>query len=263
VASEYLQRIIDHKKKLVKEQEPFYRSLYKQLDLSDYHPYRIFKKCISQAGRLSLIAEIKKASPSKGIIRKDFDLRGIAKIYAEHKADAISVLSEDKYFLGKPAFVKKISDEFHLPVLAKDFFIDEGQIYEARYNGASAVLLIAAILDDALLKKLLKKAGDLDLDCLVEVHNKEELLRALEAGAEIIGINNRDLRTFEVTLKICEALIPQVPQGKIIVAESGIHSHKDVKLMQQLGAHAVVIGEAFMASEDIGKKMDEIMGSTT
>jgi len=256
---EYLKKILDHKRQILGQQAAFFASLKKQLGSTTYNRYHLFEKAIVKPGKMNLIAEIKKASPSKGVIREDFDLMAITKTYAQHGADAISVLTEDKYFLGKSAYVKRVSEACRVPVLTKDFIIDEGQIYEARYYGASAVLLIVAILEDARLKALYKKAADLDLDCLIEIHDEDELKRALAADARIIGINNRDLKTFNVDLKVSEKLIPKVPKGKIIVAESGINTHQDILRLKNCGANAVLIGEAFMAAEDIGKKMEEIM----
>ena len=256
---EYLTRILDHKKKILKTKESFYDSLKDKLDSINYTRYSLFKQCISKPGRINLIAEIKKASPSRGLLREDFDLMGIAKIYEKHQAGAISVLTEDKYFLGKPTYVKQVSEEIKLPVLTKDFIIDEGQIYEARYYGASAILLIVAILEDDQLTALYQKATELDLDCLVEVHNEQELDRALKLDAEIIGINNRNLNTFEVDLQTSETLIPKIPKDKIIVAESGFHTHEDILRIYDAGANAVLIGEAFMKAEDVGAKVQEMM----
>lgn len=257
--SDFLDKILVHKRKVNAEKKEWYAKWKDSIGRQDYRRYRIFQKQISRPGAINLIAEIKKASPSRGLIREEFDLLGIARIYEKHKAAAISVLTEDKYFLGKPIYVKKVSEEVKLPVLTKDFIIDEGQIYEARLNGASAVLLILAILKDAQVKEFLNIAGSLDLDCLVEVHDEKELERALKLDAEIIGINNRNLHTFEVDMKTCERLIPQIPPGKVIVAESGISSHDDVCRLQEVGAHAVLIGETFMREADIGKKVKEVM----
>jgi len=260
VAPEYLQKILDHKKKVLKDHEQFYAQIKKKLGATTYNRYQLFKKQITKPGRINLIAEIKKASPSKGMIRENFDLMTIAKIYADHQAEAMSILTEDKYFLGNPSYIKRISERFDVPLLTKDFIIDEGQIFEARYNGASAILLIVAILTDAQLKELYQTACNLDLDCLVEVHDTEELKRALALNCDIIGINNRDLNSFEVDLKTCEKLIPKIPKGKVIVAESGIQTREDVQRLRTLGAHAVLIGETFMRAKDIGKKIDELMG---
>ena len=257
--NDFLEKIVEEKKRLNKEKQPLFASIKENLRKATYTQYQLFKRMISQPGQINLIAEIKKASPSQGLLREDFDLLAIAKVYVEHKAAAISVLTEEKYFLGKPMYVKKVSDNFKVAVLTKDFIIDEGQIFEARYLGASAVLLIMAILKDKECKALMKTAAALDLDCLVEVHNEKELTRALDLDAEIIGINSRDLTSFKVDLKTCKKLIPQIPEGKVIVAESGISTHKDVQFLKDLGAHAVLIGETFMREKDIGKKIEEVM----
>ncbi len=253
----FLEKILDHKRSLVEKRKDFFSSLKEKVNQA---PRGIFKEAISQAGQINLIAEIKKASPSAGVIREDFDLLKIAKIYIEHHVAALSVLTEEKYFLGQPEFIKQITEKCKVPVLTKDFIIDEGQIYEARLNGASAVLLIVAILEDSVLKHLMAVAASLGLDCLVEVHDDEELKRALDCGAEIIGINNRDLKTLKVDLKTSERLIPKIPKGKVIVVESGLQARNDVEKFKKLGAHAVLIGETFMRSKDIGQKVDEVMG---
>jgi len=257
--SDFLNAIVGHKKKLLAEKKIFLDSLKAKLSKEKYPRYRLFKNKISQPGPIHLIAEIKKASPSKGMLRENFDVTAIAKTYVEHEAAAISVLTEEKFFLGKPEDVKKVSDNFNVPVLTKDFIIDENQLYEARANGASAILLIVSILDDQTLKSLFDVASRLDLDCLVEVHDENELKRALAIGSDIIGINNRNLHTFDVDIQTAARLIPQIPFGKVIVVESGIQSHQEVKKFQQLGAHAVLIGETLMRAQDIGKKIEEIM----
>jgi indole-3-glycerol phosphate synthase len=259
--SDFLKQIIEHKKKLNIEKAPFYANLKKQMSQSTYTRYRLFSRMISTPGQINLIAEIKKASPSKGLLRDDFDVLTIAKIYADHKAAAMSILTEEKFFIGNPQYVKKVSDAFKVPILAKDFFINEGQIYEARFNGASAILLIMAVLEDEAVRDLMDIAHGLDLDCLVEVHNQEELDRALDCDAEILGINNRDLRSFNVDMKTSEKLIPRIPNGKIVVAESGITKHDDVLRLKEIGAHAVLIGETFMREKDIGSKIKDIMGA--
>ena len=258
--SEFLKNVVDRKRQLIQEKEAFYASLKEKLSKDEYTRYKLFERMIARVGQVNLIAEIKKASPSKGVIREDFDIMEIATSYVENQTAAISILTEEKYFLGKPAYVKQISDYFNVPVLAKDFIIHEGQIYEARFLGACAILLIVSILSNAELKHFLSLANSLDLDCLVEIHNEEELRRALKAEAQIIGVNNRNLHTFEVDLKTSQKLIPQIPKDKIIVAESGIHTQEDVNLMKNLGAHAVLIGEVFMKEKDIGAKVREVMG---
>ena len=254
-----LEDILEHKRRLIEEKKAFFLFLRKKLENSQYSRYRLFTRMISQPGRINLISEIKKASPSAGLIRENFDLSEIAKVFVENKVAAISVLTEDKYFLGEPCFIKRISGQFNTPVLAKDFIIDEGQIYEARFNGASAVLLIVDLLTDEELKKLMAAASLVQLDCLVEVHSQDELNRALDSGAEIIGVNNRNLRTLDLDISLCEKLIPKIPKDKIIVAESGFKTYREIQKLKSLGANAVLIGEALMREQNIGKKIQELM----
>lgn len=256
----FLTRIIETKKREVEAKKKSLAGLKRNVSQVSHSRYGLFKEKISSGGQINLIGEIKKASPSKGLIRADFDVIKIAQAYVDNQVAAISVLTEEKYFLGKPQYVRLVSGHFGVPVLAKDFFIDDIQIYEAFNLGASAILLIVGILDDQQLLRLLKVAGDLDLDCLVEVHDKGELERAIKSGAEIIGINNRDLNTFKVDTANAERLIDFVPKDKVIVVESGIHSSDDVARLRDKGVHAVLIGEAFMRSNDISGKIKEIMG---
>jgi indole-3-glycerol phosphate synthase len=260
VVSGFLEKILEYKRQLLKEKQTYYENLKKNIDTANHARYEIFKKAISKPGCMNLIAEVKKASPSRGIIREDFDAVKIAKIYLKHHASAISVLTEDKYFLGKPAYLRDISDEVNIPTLMKDFIIHEHQIYEAFVCGASAVLLIVALLNERELKFLMGTAHRLGLDCLVEVHNEKELDLALEVDAEIIGINNRNLGSLVVDKQTCVRLAAKVPAGKIIVAESGLDSYDDIFNLRKLGVHAVLIGETFMKAENIGEKVNEIMG---
>lgn len=262
----FLEKILEYKRGLIKEKATFYSSLQKKIGQREQLPAcrtgrQRFKKAISISGQVNLIAEIKKASPTKGIIREDFDLLAIAHVYARQGAAALSVLTEDKFFLGKPEFIKQISTDAVIPILTKDFIIDKGQIYEACFNGADAVLLIVAILDDHALKDLIGVASGLELDCLVEVHNEQELQRACAAGAEIIGVNNRDLKTFAVDMETSKRLISNIPKGKIIVAESGYKTSQQIQELKNLGVNAVLIGETFMKAPDIGRKIKEIMES--
>ncbi len=254
-----LEDILEHKRRLVEEKRAFFSSLKQKFNNTQYSRYRLFSRMISQPGQVNLIAEIKKSSPSAGLIREDFDLLEIAKVFVQNKVAAISVLTEDKYFLGAPYFIKQISDQINIPLLTKDFIIDEGQIYEARFNGASAILLIVSILTDDQLKNLMEAAASVRLDCLVEVHTEGELKRALDAGAEIIGVNNRNLQTLELDPQLCETLIPKIPRGKIIVAESGFKTYHDIAKLKSLGANAVLIGETLMRERNIGKKIQELM----
>lgn len=260
---DFLEEIINYKKGIVKKKGVVFDGLAKNVKKSRLTRYGLFKQAISQPGRIHLIAEVKKASPSRGLLREDFDAVGLAQAYSAAGAAAISVLTEDKYFLGRLEYVRTVSQAVQRPVLAKDFFIDACQIYEAFQYGASAILLIAAILSREQLVQFQRISADLDMDCLVEVHNEQELDQALESGAEIIGINNRDLRSFEVDIAVSERLIPRIPSDKVIVAESGIKSQKEVLRLKGLGANAVLIGETFLREKDVAAKVHEVMGSTT
>lgn len=256
---DFLKDIVEHKKKANADKRVFFDRLITQIQGTDFNRYAVFQKAISAPGKIHLIAEIKKASPSKGLLREEFDVKALAEVYEKSGASALSVLTEEKFFLGKPEYIKRISHDCRLPILTKDFIIEDGQLYEAKFNGASAVLLIVAILPPKELKRLIAKAEELDLDCLVEVHDEKELDAALSCGATIIGINNRNLHTFEVCLDVSEKLIPKIPKGKVIVVESGIQSRQDVLKFKELGAHAVLIGETFMREQNIEKKVKELM----
>ncbi|OGX08718.1 MAG: hypothetical protein A2Z88_01865 [Omnitrophica WOR_2 bacterium GWA2_47_8] len=256
---DFLEKILKEKREYIQQKQPYYNSIRKKVADEKFTRYNLFKNAISKPGQINLIAEIKKASPSRGLIRDTFDVSSIADIYVKNGAAAISILTEEKYFLGKPPYVQRVSEHFSVPVLTKDFILEEGQIFETFAFGTSAVLLIVAILTDEQLKHLLRVAADLDLDCLVEVHDEKELERALKAGANIIGINNRNLHTFEVDLKVSERLIPKIPKGKVIVVESGFTAHEEVVRMKEIGSHAVLIGETFMKAPDIGQKIQEVM----
>lgn len=212
-------------------------------------------------GRVGVIAEVKRASPSRGLLRADLDPAGTAMIYEEAGACAISVLTERRYFLGEPAYLAAVRRATDLPLLRKDFIIDVDQVHESLVLGADALLLIVAILADDLLADLLAEAGRLGLQCLVEVHDEEELGRALRAGARIIGINNRDLRTFRTDLAVTERLAPLVPPGCTLVAESGILTADDVVRVARCGAHAILVGEALVRAPDMGAKLRELAGA--
>jgi indole-3-glycerol phosphate synthase len=259
MSKNFLQEIIAHKKALLKERKAFFNSLKGNAQEERRALEGSLKNAISSPGKLNLIAEIKKASPSQGVIRSSFDVLALAETYAKAGASAISVLTEEQYFLGKPVYVREVSSRVNIPVLTKDFIISEEQVFETFSLGSSAVLLIVAILKDPELMKLRIAAEDLGLDVLVEVHSEEELKRALDSGATIIGVNNRNLKTFEVDFKTCEQLIPRIPRGKVIVAESGIKSHAQIKILKDLGAHAVLIGETFLREENVEEKIKEVM----
>src|SRR3989338_5535612 len=259
MSDNFLEKILTHKREQNASKAEYFETLKKKMKDEKFSRYHLFKNAVSRPGQVNLIAEIKRASPSRGMLRQDFDVLKLAKIYVDAGAAALSVLTEEKYFLGKPMYVTSVSEHYSVPVLTKDFIIHEGQIFETFSCGSSAVLLIVAILSDAELKHLLEVAHAMDLDCLVEVHDEMELARALKAGAEIIGVNNRDLSTFDIDLKVSERLIPQIPKDKIIVAESGIKTHNEVNLLKDLGAHAVLIGETFMKTPDMAGKIKEVM----
>jgi indole-3-glycerol phosphate synthase len=221
---------------------------------------RSFRKAITRPNEISLIAEIKKASPSKGLIREDFDPIKIAEDYETAGAAAISVLTETQYFLGDPRYLAVAKEHSTRPLLRKDFLVDPIQIPESRILGADAILLIVAALEPRVLADLLSLARELSLDALVEVHDESELKTALEAGADLIGINNRNLDTFEVHLQTTFDLLPKIPNGIATVSESGISSHLDVNLLRDVGVDAVLVGEAFMRSNNVRAAVHKLMG---
>lgn len=213
------------------------------------------------ADGIALIAEVKKASPSKGIIRADFDPEQIADAYAANGARCLSVLTDEAYFQGCDAYVQMAKEVAGLPVLRKDFTIGEYQLYEARVIGADAVLLIVALMDSSQLDDCLGLAGELELAALVEVHDGAELARAKAAGAELVGVNNRDLRTFETTLETTFALLDQMPAGAVVVSESGIKHRGHVERLAAAGVDAILVGESLMREADIGAKVRELLGA--
>ena len=214
-------------------------------------------ECIER-GQSAVIAEMKKASPSKGVLRADFRPTEIARSYERHGAACLSVLTDIDFFQGADRHLQEARAACRLPVLRKDFTIDPFQVYEARALGADCVLLIVAILGDVQLRELALLAGDLGMDVLVEVHTLEELERALPLEAPVIGINNRDLRTFETRLDTTLQLLPLIPPGRLVVTESGILAPEDVAAMRAHGVHAFLVGEAFMRSPDPGSKLEEL-----
>ncbi|MFN8627113.1 MAG: indole-3-glycerol phosphate synthase TrpC [Candidatus Binatia bacterium] len=219
---------------------------------------RDFRATLVQHQR-AIVAEVKKASPSKGVIRADFDPVGIALSYAAHGAAAISVLTEERYFQGHLEYLAAIRAAVPLPLLRKDFLFDPYQLVEARAYGADAVLLIVAILPDPLLRDLLALANQLELSALVEVHDRAELGRAIACGARLLGINNRDLRTFRTSLATSEELAPLVPPGTLAIAESGIEHGADIERLERIGVRAFLIGETCMRAVDPGIKLAELL----
>ena len=219
---------------------------------------RDFRAALTARPR-AVIAEVKKASPSRGIICTDFDPVRIAVSYADGGAAAISVLTEERYFHGRLDYLAAIRQAVGVPLLRKDFLFDAYQLYEARAFGADAVLLIVAILSDAQLQELLWLSDELNLAALVEVHDRAELDRALSAGARLVGINNRDLRTFHTTLATTEALMPAVPANVLAIAESGIDSAADMDRLERAGVHAFLIGESLMRAVDPGARLRALL----
>jgi indole-3-glycerol phosphate synthase len=220
-----------------------------------------FEQALKKEG-ISFICEIKKASPSKGIIAEDFPYLQIAKEYEEAGASAISVLTEPEFFKGKNEYLQSIAKEVKIPVLRKDFVIDEFQIYEAKFLGASAILLICALLENEKLKSYIELAHSLGLSALVETHSEAEVESALNAGAKIIGINNRDLKTFNVDLQTTERLCKLIPSGIIKVSESGIKTYQDMQFLKNCKVDAVLIGESFMLAPDKKRYMELLITPT-
>lgn len=216
-----------------------------------------FKKALSAPG-ISFICEVKKASPSKGMIAEHFPYLAIAQEYAEAGAAAISCLTEPYWFLGKDRYLKEIAASVPIPILRKDFTVDEYMIYQAKALGASAVLLICAILDDGQLRSYRELAESLGLDALVEAHTEEEVLRASKAGASIIGINNRNLKTFEVDMNVSRTLRTLVPKETLFVSESGIRTAEDIAVLYENGTDAVLIGETLMRAADKKEMLREL-----
>lgn len=206
----------------------------------------------------AIIAEIKKASPSKGLIREDFNPAEIAKSYQEGGASCISVLTDIDFFKGSDTYLKQARAACNLPVIRKDFMIDPYQVYEARAMGADCILLIVSVLDDMKMNQLYTLATALGMDVLIEVHDEEELQRSLPLGAKLVGINNRNLRTFETSLNTTIRMLDQIPDDRIVVTESGIHSIEDVTLMRDNNVNAFLVGEAFMRADEPGAELNKL-----
>jgi indole-3-glycerol phosphate synthase len=227
-------------------------------------PVRGFVNAIEQklaADKPAVIAEIKKASPSKGLLRENFDPADIARSYERAGAACLSVLTDIDFFQGSDAYLQQAREACALPVLRKDFMIDPYQVYEARAIGADCILLIVAALENNVMQELSGLAAELGMDVLVEVHDAEELQRALNLNTRLIGINNRNLRTFETTLETTVSLLTQIPDDRIVVTESGILAPADVQYMQEKGVNSFLVGEAFMRAEDPGVRLAELFQS--
>jgi indole-3-glycerol phosphate synthase len=221
---------------------------------------RDFFAALKYGEKPAVIAEIKKASPSAGQIRPGLEADRVATSYEKAGAAAISVITEEDFFQGRSEYLAQAREAVSLPVLCKDFIIDPIQVFTARAAGADGLLLIAAILQQNTLKELLAMAGQLDMACLVEVHDEEELSRVLETEARIIGINNRNLRTFQVSLDTTLRLRPLIPPNLVVVSESGIHSRSDLQSLAAVGVDAVLVGTSLMRADDPGAKLEELLG---
>ena len=256
-----LQRILARKQEEVAARREHVSLFELKTRAASMPPVRGFADAIEAriaSGQPAVIAEVKKASPSKGVIRAHFDPAAIARSYEAGGAACLSVLTDVDFFQGSDEFLRQARAACALPVLRKAFIVDAWQLYEARWLGADCVLLIAAALDDARLSEFAFIAGELGMDVLVEVHDLDELERALPVPARLLGINNRNLKTFEVSLQATLDLQPMVPADRVLVTESGILARADVALMREAGVHAFLVGEAFMRAPDPGTALREL-----
>ncbi len=250
-----LQKILRTKQEEIAARSAVHSLVQLQAEAASASPVRGFEQAMRQrlaAGESAVIAEIKKASPSKGLIRENFDPPAIAASYERGGAACLSVLTDAHYFQGSESYLQAARAACQLPVIRKDFIVDRYQVYEARALGADCILLIVAALADAQMMDLYALATELGMDALIEVHDKDELGRALRLNAPLIGINNRNLRTFETSLQTTIELLPDVPPDVLLVTESSIHTPADVKLMRDHGVHAFLVGEALMRADDPG-----------
>lgn len=258
--STILDRIVATKRAEVAAARAYLSDAKLECQLGNVPPTRPFRAALESAGGPQVIAEVKKASPSAGIIRADFDPVAIARTYEQHGAACISVLTDAPYFQGHLAYLSAIRAAVKLPLLRKDFILDRYQLLEARLAGADAVLLIAEILDDATLSHLLRSAQALGLETLVELYDAANLERVVASGARLIGINNRDLRSFETRLEHTLELAPRLPRDGCLVSESGIRTRQDVLRLRSAGVNAILVGETLMRAPDIGAKLEELRG---
>lgn len=262
MAENLLEDILDYKRKDVERLRNYIPidKLKEKIEVSK--SLRDFPGAISEdgSGKIRIIAEIKKASPSKGVIREHFMPYEMAREYRIGGAIALSVLTEEKYFLGRLDYLISIKIYSNIPVLRKDFIFDDYQIWESRAAGADAILLIVAILGKQQLADLMGRSAELGMATLVEVHNEEEMETALDVDAHIIGINNRDLKTFKTDLETTVRLAPYVPEDKILVSESGISSFDDIAKLRKNGVNAFLIGEALIKERELVKKLKELRG---
>jgi indole-3-glycerol phosphate synthase len=254
-----LDRIIETRRSAIAHRKKSVPETALRYGVKHAKPVRDFAAALTRDS-LNVIAELKKASPSRGLIRADFDPVALAKLLEAAGAAALSVLTEEEYFQGELKYMRDARASVQLPVLRKDFIVDPWQVWEARATDADSFLLIVAGLSDGMLSELLTLGRELGMEPLVEVHTREELTRALAAGARILGVNNRDLRTLEVRIETSEELIGSIPDECVAVCESGLRSHRDLKRLRALGFDAFLIGEHLMAQPDPGQALRELLG---
>lgn len=259
----YLDRIVATKREEVDQLHQTFSVEEAFEKISALPPTRGFIEVLSNQRKreMGLIAEVKKASPSKGLIRPDFDPVEIAKAYESAGADCLSVLTDEQYFQGSGEYLMAVRKAVSLPLLRKDFIIDAAQIYEARLLGADAILLIASILEPAKIAQFMSIASSIGLDCLIEVHNRTELDSVLQLeSVKLVGVNNRNLHTFETSLSTTAELSRDIPEEVILISESGISGSDDISFLNSTGAQGVLIGEHFMRNEDVGRAVVDLMG---
>ncbi len=256
-----LKRILDHKQQEIRDRQTSVSAADIRQQATAQPPGRGFYAAIhsrTETGKAAVIAEMKKASPSKGILRESFDPAAVARSYAAAGATCLSVLTDTAFFQGSDADLQAARTACDLPVLRKDFIIDPYQVYETRALGADCLLLIVAALNDTQLQELAWLAIDLGLDVLVEVHDREELERGLMLRTPLIGINNRDLRTFQTDIQTTLRLLPDMFHDRTVITESGIHTREDIALLRRHGVNAYLVGEAFMSADDPGARLAEL-----
>jgi len=259
-----LDEILAHKVEEVGQRKSIMTTAEILSRLEDLPPARGFTEAligVVGAGKSGVIAEVKKASPSKGVIREDFQPVEIARSYAAAGATCLSVLTDERYFQGRDAFLSEIREAVQIPLLRKDFIVDAWQIAESRLVGADCILLIVSALSPNQLAEFYTEAGERNLDVLIEVHDSEELETALSLQPAMIGINNRNLKTFETSLENTLALLDRIPEGILVVTESGIHTIEDVRRMRRHDVHAFLVGEAFMRAENPGEALKELFNT--
>ncbi len=258
--SDILQRIVATKRVEIERDRSAMSLPSLESRLAEAPPIRDFRAALKQGSGLGVIAEVKQASPSAGVLRADFDPLAIARTYEANGASCISVLTDEQYFQGKLEYLSAIRHAVACPVLRKDFILDPYQVVQARVAGADAVLLIAEILDERELSALLNQIHALGMEALVELYNRANLPRVLDAGARLVGINNRNLRTFVTSLDHTLDLLPLIPREVCVVSESGIRTRADMQRLESAGVSAVLVGETFMRAPDIGAKLRELRG---